>query len=41
MILGLAMACWTIMYVLILYASGEIRKEVDYLWRRITKLFNF
>lgn len=41
MILGLAMAGWTLVYVLVLYVSGEIRKEVNYLWNRVTKLSNF
>lgn len=38
MILGLAMVAWAMVYMLILYASGEIRKEVNYLSRRVINI---
>ena len=32
--LGLAMTAWMLVYLIVLYTSGEIKNEVNYLWKR-------
>ncbi|MBW8040393.1 MAG: hypothetical protein FVQ85_10375 [Planctomycetes bacterium] len=34
-LLALAMTGWMLVYLLVLYASGEIKNEVHYLWKRL------
>lgn len=34
-LLVLAMTAWMLVYLIVLYASGEIKNEVNYLWKRL------